>query len=417
MSKIGILTFHRSLNYGAVMQCYSLQQRLSKEFPNDDVEIVDYCALRMQRKYSTNALTYIFSSLPEIKRAGAYIVAKATVKNTLTVLFSPDFLTKRKAMREAFDCVLAQMKLSAQHIFTDDCAAATKWLQGRYDVLIVGSDCVWEINNYPFPNIYYLHDVTGVKKLSYAACAQGVLYESLTENQRVYMREAWRDFDYIGVRDVATEALLHAVDDGLTIHQNCDPTVFLDIDAIPVDMEALRNKFAAAGMDFSRPAVCLMANGAIGKLCRDALGDTYQIVAVYEQNPYADFFISDLTPFEWARCFSLFRITVTNRFHGTLLSMKNGVPPITYDCSTGADYSYGGMTKIRFLYQQLGLVDTHYRVAKRNFAEEDMQELRKNAGIVQDSEHIGAMKEQLKFLAGSYTGFADALRSLLRTGV
>ena len=413
MGKIGILTFHRSLNYGAVMQCYSLQQRLAREFPNDSAEIVDYCVPRVQNKYSTHALTYIFSSLPELRRVGAATVAKATVKNMLTVLHSPDFLKKRRRMRAAFDRVLEQMQLSAEHIYTDDCAAASRWLQGRYDALVVGSDCVWEINNYPFPNLYFLHDVTGVKKLSYAACAQGVLYGSLSDKQRHYMLEAWRGFDYLGVRDLATEALLHTVDDKLDVCQNCDPTVFLDVAALPVDMDALRDKFAAAGVDFSRPTVCLMANPAIGKLCREALGDAFQIVAVYEQNPHADCFVCDLTPFEWARCFSQFDLTVTNRFHGTLLSMKNGVPPITYDCSTSADYSYGGMTKIRCLYEQLGLVSEHYRVAKRGFTAEDAQELRAAAAAVRTADCAEKLTERLHTLAASYDGFAAALRAAL----
>lgn len=413
MRKIGILTFHRSLNYGAVMQCYSLQQRLAKEFPDDCVEIVDYCTLRVQRKYSTKAWTYIFSSLPELRRAGVITVIKATIKNVLTVLRKQDFLKERKQMRKAFDHILQGMQLSEEHISTDDCAAASRWIQGKYDVLIVGSDCVWEINNYPFPNLYFLHDVSGAKKLSYAACAQGVLYESLTEGQRKYMKEAWSAFDYIGVRDIATEALLRAVDGELTIHQNCDPTVFLEIDAIPFDLKVLRNKFAAAGVDFSRPAICLMANSAVGKLCREALGTEYQIVAVYEQNLYADCFISDLTPFEWARCFSLFDLTVTNRFHGTLLSMKNGTPPITYDGSTDAGYSYNGMTKIRYLYEQLGLVDTHYRIAKQTFTSEDVQELRDSVEAVLKPEHVHAMTERLSMQAESYDSFSVALRNAL----
>lgn len=38
--KIGILTFHRALNYGAVLQCYGLYQTLSRL--GHDVEVIDY---------------------------------------------------------------------------------------------------------------------------------------------------------------------------------------------------------------------------------------------------------------------------------------------------------------------------------------------------------------------------------------
>ena len=40
--KLGILTFHKSINYGAFMQCYALSQRLQRDFPQIEVEVIDY---------------------------------------------------------------------------------------------------------------------------------------------------------------------------------------------------------------------------------------------------------------------------------------------------------------------------------------------------------------------------------------
>ena len=40
--KIGILTFHQSVNNGAVMQAYSLSKRLKREYPDDEIEIINY---------------------------------------------------------------------------------------------------------------------------------------------------------------------------------------------------------------------------------------------------------------------------------------------------------------------------------------------------------------------------------------
>ena len=40
--KIGILTYHRAINYGAVLQSFSLVERLKKDFPNESIEIIDY---------------------------------------------------------------------------------------------------------------------------------------------------------------------------------------------------------------------------------------------------------------------------------------------------------------------------------------------------------------------------------------
>lgn len=46
MVKVGILTYHRSLNYGAVMQAYCLAEEIQKRFPDVSVEIVDYMSKR-----------------------------------------------------------------------------------------------------------------------------------------------------------------------------------------------------------------------------------------------------------------------------------------------------------------------------------------------------------------------------------
>ena len=40
MKKVGILTFHAALNYGALLQAFALQQALTDQ--GDVVEIIDY---------------------------------------------------------------------------------------------------------------------------------------------------------------------------------------------------------------------------------------------------------------------------------------------------------------------------------------------------------------------------------------
>ena len=40
--KIGILTHHSINNYGAFLQCWALQEKVKKLFPNDDVYIINY---------------------------------------------------------------------------------------------------------------------------------------------------------------------------------------------------------------------------------------------------------------------------------------------------------------------------------------------------------------------------------------
>ena len=47
--KIGILTFHKARNYGAILQTYALQKKL-RQF-NSDTEIIDYNCPYFQDSY------------------------------------------------------------------------------------------------------------------------------------------------------------------------------------------------------------------------------------------------------------------------------------------------------------------------------------------------------------------------------
>ena len=40
--KIGILTFHRPINYGAFLQAFALSNQIQRSFPKSEVEIIDY---------------------------------------------------------------------------------------------------------------------------------------------------------------------------------------------------------------------------------------------------------------------------------------------------------------------------------------------------------------------------------------
>lgn len=59
MKRIGILTYHRSFNYGALMQSYSLSTRIAKDFPEAKVELIDYCSKKVYLMYNENFKNYV----------------------------------------------------------------------------------------------------------------------------------------------------------------------------------------------------------------------------------------------------------------------------------------------------------------------------------------------------------------------
>ena len=106
--KIGVLTFHKSINNGAVMQCYSLTKRLQKEFPEDTVEVIDYHMPKVEKAYTPSIMGYFAS--------GTWIVK---CKRAVKLLMNPRSLIWQKERKRAFESVADVLALSERSIFAD----------------------------------------------------------------------------------------------------------------------------------------------------------------------------------------------------------------------------------------------------------------------------------------------------------
>ena len=124
--RIGILTFHKSINYGSVLQAYALSKTLKDA--GYSVEIIDYEPQRYEEIYSlylkNNSLHHVLSNV--LKRF-PYRVA---YKNRVNAF---------KNFRQTY------LPLSKEKYFFD---SDLEVLNDRYDVLIVGSDQVWNVFAY-----------------------------------------------------------------------------------------------------------------------------------------------------------------------------------------------------------------------------------------------------------------------------
>lgn len=313
MIKIGILTYHRSLNYGAVMQAIALSSEIQKRFPKAKVEIVDYMSKKMDRYYKMITIYRGKESVFHLK--------------------------SRFLMYEAFQKGLEELPLSEKKIITDDCAKVENYLQNKYDILISGSDAVWNFSKRGIPNPYFLSGLHGCSKMSYAASCNGLginSFNNITEDQRTYLKNAFREFDYIGVRDEQTAALIRNVHPDARVYHNCDPSLLLT-DLTSKDRKKLVSKLVNKyHFDMSKPTIGFMMSNLNGNFreelahrIKERYGTKYQTVSIYSYNKYADIpYISDLTPQEWSLIFGLFDLTVSKYFHGTMFSLLNRTPVI-----------------------------------------------------------------------------------------
>ena len=203
--KIGILTFHRALNYGAVLQCYALFVFLRQM--GHDVEVIDYrpwCIEKDRKDFDWRSFK-TRSFLQKLK----YIS-----------LFPSRSVFRRKSSK-VFDVFLkSNLKFSCPVVTARD-------IPSYYDAIIFGSDQIWspiickELNA-----IYYGQFTKGSTRfLSYAASLEG--YKDFTPQQWDTIASYLNTFDAISVRE-------KSVRDALATHLShqvewvVDPTLLID---------------------------------------------------------------------------------------------------------------------------------------------------------------------------------------------
>ena len=378
------------------MQCYSLVNRLKADFPVADIEVIDYTAQKIMNTYENE---FFRIKNKKVKRR----------------------FEERKTF---FHAAQDKLPTSQWKDVSDNMENAIRFMNETYDAIVVGSDAVWNWTVRGFPNLYFLKDYKGLK-FSYAASVHGMNYQNMTEEQKAYLKEAFSDFKYIGTRDITTEKMVEFCESSVKPLHNCDPTAFLKVDEGLCDIEKLKQKLSALGVDFSKPLIGIMAGNNIGREIKRHYGNKVQLIALYEPNKYSDIQLYDLNPFEWARVFSLFDLTITHFFHGTMLSLVNAVPVIPIEFVN--DFSVRNTTKIQDVMQRLGLSSWRFLcdIRKRTFIQKVLnklgvcterkfwKEVFKQIDDFLTNDYKDIIRERLCKEAKTYDSFYDTLKKYI----
>jgi hypothetical protein len=148
MKKIGIVTFHRAYNYGAMLQAYALQKKCNEK---NNSEIIDYYNYEVYSEYNT---------IRPLRKN----IAKSSIKIFLDLIN----IKKRKEREKSFIKFLNE-KLVLSKKYSKDEELKNEKL--NYDVIITGSDQVWSPAIVgELSDIYTLNfDNDKIKRISYAA--------------------------------------------------------------------------------------------------------------------------------------------------------------------------------------------------------------------------------------------------------
>lgn len=207
--KVGIITVHRNVNYGANLQAFA-----SCKFINNlglDAEIIDYYPKEIDKD------NYLFSWL---KLSYDHGKSKSLVHNlklsSALALSAPE---KNKRLKGFYSFRKKYCKLSTKYKTFEEIA------NGGYTDVVCGSDQIWNPDVTKRINPYYFGDVFGVtNKVSYAASLGKAVY---TPDDEKKAGELIKKIDYVSVREEKSVDYVKTIS-GKKVIDVCDPVFLLD---------------------------------------------------------------------------------------------------------------------------------------------------------------------------------------------
>lgn len=287
----GIVTLQGATNYGAVLQAYALQEYLKSN--NVNVEIINYYDDSLYGYYSPS----IFNGPFKVKTILGKIVRYNSNHKQFSLFdtFRNNFLNMSKKINSL-----------------DDLKEYSK----KYDVLIVGSDQVWNSKiNKKTKDIYYLNFSSKAKKYSYAGSSGNI--DSIKEDSN-YVGKYLCDFQGVSVRESDLKDYLEK-SYNIDAHLVCDPTLLLaKKEWIKIQKSYnVKDKFILVYMLNDNDNMINSVIEIIKQKNIDVINIGKNISKYDKRITYA----GDVSPNQFIYLFNRASYVITNSFHGTAFSI------------------------------------------------------------------------------------------------
>jgi len=210
---VGIMTFHASHNNGSMLQAYAFQKVLKDKF-NLANEIIDFSNHNQQRMYS---ILYFPRTIKQVARIA------------LNLLYYQK-LNKRYNDYEEFSN--KYLVLSSNRIKTTEGLSAC---DNRYDVVVCGSDQIWNTKAQDADKAYFLPFVKSSKKVAYAVSFGATNINTISDVDE-YARFI-NNFSALSVREYNAKKWLEELTT-IPVEITADPTLLLNTeDYLPLCSE------------------------------------------------------------------------------------------------------------------------------------------------------------------------------------
>lgn len=200
MKKIGIITLSASYNCGSMLQSYALKKTLEKY---GDVEIINFSSKASHGMYD--------------------IVPKSFLRRLKMVLKNSKlFYELVKETKGYTDFQKKYLEIQGKEFFAQDLHE----IANKYDVVVVGSDQVWNVRMGDFDEAFFAY-WTDRKKVAYAPSLGGYDIRESSNSDNII---GWiKQFDALSVREGSGKKCLDEIT-GQDVPKVLDPTLLLGED-------------------------------------------------------------------------------------------------------------------------------------------------------------------------------------------
>lgn len=281
--KIGILTHHYVKNYGAFLQMKAMYETLVSIYPDAKVQIVNYVKGKHWRKNIIHVLHYkkgidtISTYSKKIKQLSVFTKYERSLPRTIKVR-NADEINKL-----------------------------------GLDLLILGSDEIWNLCGSGYHPLKYGCGLKDMKIIAYAPSVGAVTDETPVPDE---VNIGLSNINKISGRDIETIKFVKRVS-GYDAEKMLDPTFLYNFD-IDIDAEGIKKKPYKYILIYD----CKLTTELEKELREYADKNNYKIIGAGDYKKFYDEVTINLTPYEWVNLFREAEKVITGTFHGTVFSIK-----------------------------------------------------------------------------------------------
>lgn len=299
MKKIGIITYHNSFNYGAVLQAYATQKIL--EYMKYDSYIINY--ENKNEKKENSFFSYKLTK-PFINNC------KDLIRNLILKSYS----LRKKNFKKFSDNLRKTKKLKRLEDVQEEISS--------FDVIIAGSDQIWnpKICADEFEKVFFL-DFKAKKKISYASSAGSYIFN---EDEMEYLKKCLMDYSHISVREEFLKRQLE--NNGIKdISIVADPTLL-------ITKEQWRKDCYDSSIikDIPKEFILVFLLQPYNEFCKNIIKtfkEKYHIPIVHIgfstlKKEYMDINLTNVTPERFVALIDNAKFVITDSFHGHAFSFN-----------------------------------------------------------------------------------------------